>query len=194
MKAAAIPRVLVPLATGTEEMEAVIVIDILRRARWTVVVAGVDDGLLTASRGVRLMPDEPWRSITPSEFDILMIPGGGPGVERFLQFPPLLDAIREFHQAGKWIGAVCAGPLTLQAAGILAGKKATCHPGVAERLTVTRRLDDRTVVDGRLITSQGAGTTFEFALTLVSLVESPAKAKSIADSIVLTPFNENTPL
>ena len=181
------PKVLVPIANGSEEMEAVIIIDILRRAQWDVVVAGVDAGLITASRGVRLMPDKYWSTIQPSEFDILMIPGGGPGVERFLQFEPLLETIRAFHQAAKWIGAVCAGPLALQAAGILQGKQVTCHPAAASRLTVTRYLDQRTVVDGRIITSQGAGTTFEFALTVVRLVDGDVKARTLADAIVLNP-------
>ena len=179
------PHVLVPIANGTEEMEAVIIVDILRRAQWTVTVAGIEPGLLMASRGVRLMPDRQWDEINPSEFDILMIPGGTPGVEKFLQFQPLLNSIRQFYQADKWVGAICAAPLTLQAAGILDGKKATCHPGVANRLTVTRRLLLKTVVDGRIITSQGAGTTFDFALTLVRLLENPAKAQAIADNIGL---------
>lgn len=179
------PNVLVPIANGTEEMEAVIIVDILRRAEWTVTLAGIEPGLLTASRGVRLMPDKQWQEITPSAFDVLMIPGGGLGVEQFLKFQPLLDTIRQFHQAGKWVGAICAAPLTLQAAGILKGKQATCHPGVANRLTATPRLETPTVIDGRIVTSQGAGTTFDFALTLVSRIDSPAKAKAIAGSIRL---------
>lgn len=179
------PNVLVPIANGTEEMEAVITIDLLRRAQWNVTVTGVDDGPITASRGVRLLPDKAWREINPGDFDVLMIPGGMPGVERFLQFKPLLDMVRAFDAAGKWIGAVCAAPLVLQSAGILKGRKSTCHPGVAARLTATQRLDERTVVDGRIVTSQGAGTTFEFALTMIRLIDGPAKAKTIADSIVL---------
>jgi 4-methyl-5(b-hydroxyethyl)-thiazole monophosphate biosynthesis len=183
------PTVLVPVTHGTEEMEAIITVDVLRRAQWTVVVAGVDNGLITAARGVRLMPDKAWREINPQDFDILMIPGGGPGVERFLQFEPLLETIRQFHHDGKWIGAICAAPLTLQAAGILTGKKATCHPGVTARLTSTPRLNKPTVVDGRIVTSQGAGTTFEFALTMIQLVEGPEKARAIADSIVLGEYS-----
>jgi len=186
------PTVLVPIANGTEEMEAVIVIDVLRRAQWTVTVAGVDDGPITASRGVRLLPDTHWRDITPADFDILMIPGGSPGVERFLQFPPLLDAVREFHRAGKWIGAVCAAPLVLQAAGVLSNRKATCHPGVAERLTCTPRSSERTVTDGRILTSQGAGTTFEFALMMVGLVDGPGKAQAIAGAMVCAPITANS--
>jgi 4-methyl-5(b-hydroxyethyl)-thiazole monophosphate biosynthesis len=179
------PTVLVPVANGTEEMEAAITIDVLRRAQWTVVVAGVDDGLITAARGMRLMPDKAWNEIHPPDFDILMIPGGGPGVERFLKFEPLLKTIQDFYRDEKWIGAICAAPLTLQAAGILTKKNATCHPGIAARLICTPRLNQPTVVDGRIVTSQGAGTTFEFALTIIQLVEGPKKARAIADSIVL---------
>ncbi len=179
------PKVLVPMANGTEEMEAVIIIDILRRAQWTVTVVGIEPGLLTASRGVRLMPDREWSEINPVDFDVLMIPGGGPGVEQFLKFHPLLETIQNYHQSGKWIGAVCAAPLTLQAAGILQGKKVTCHPAVSSRMTVSPRLPESTVVDGHIVTSQGAGTTFDFALTLVRLIDTPAKAKMIAESIGL---------
>lgn len=179
------PTVLVPLANGVEEMEAVIIIDVLRRAQWSVVSAGIDDGMITASRGVRLVPDKPWADIDPSAFDILMIPGGGPGVDRLLREPRLLDAIRSFQRAGKWIGAVCAGPLTLQAAGILNGKRATCHPGVADKFTATARLNDRVVVDGRIVTSQGPGTSMEFALTLVRLVDGDEKARALAQGMMM---------
>jgi 4-methyl-5(b-hydroxyethyl)-thiazole monophosphate biosynthesis len=177
------PNVLIPLANGVEEMEAVIMIDVLRRAQWKVVTAGIDDGVVTASRGVRLVPDQPWANLDPSEFDVLMIPGGGPGVERLLKEPRFLETIREFSRAGKWIGAICAAPLTLQAAGILQGKRVTCHPAVAASLTATPRLDDRVVVDGHLVTSQGPGTSMEFALTLVRLVDGTEKARSLAQSM-----------
>ena len=177
-------KALIPLANGTEEMEAVIIVDLLRRAQWEVVVAGVDPGLLTASRGVRLMPDTVWTEVCPDDFDLLVIPGGAAGVERFLKFRPLLDCIIQFNQAHKWIGAVCAAPLTLQAAGILTGRKATCHPGVASRLTATPWLNESTVIDGHLVTSQGAGTSIEFALTLILLADSQAKASAIAGAIV----------
>ncbi len=179
------PTVLVPLANGFEEMEAVIIVDVLRRAQWSVTAAGVDEGTLTASRGVRLVPDKPWSAIVPADFDILMIPGGNGGVDRLLADARVLDAVRAFDRAGKRIGAVCAGPLVLQAAGILAGRKVTCHPGVAERLTVTPRLTERVVVDGRLVTSQGPGTSFEFALAMVRLVDGASKADALARSMVL---------
>lgn len=179
------PTVLVPIAPGVEEMEAVIVIDVLRRAQWTVIAAGTEPGPITAARGTRLVPDRLLAEGMAGDFDILMIPGGGPGTERLLADRRVLDIVREFHKADKWIGAVCAAPLVLQAAGILAGRKVTCHPAVAQRMTAATRLNERVVVDGRIVTSQGPGTSFEFALAMVRLVDGPEKAASLAEAMVL---------
>jgi protein deglycase len=188
------PTVLIPLADGVEEMEAVITIDILRRAQWNVTVAGLEDGIVTASRGVRLVPDQTWSAIDPRAFDILMIPGGAGGAEHLAQDERVLETIRLFDRSGKRIGAVCAGPLVLQAAGILKGRQATCHPGVADKLTATIRLNDRVVVDRNLVTSQGPGTCFQFALALVCLVDGPEKAAALAQAMVLPQegFNPGT--
>ena len=177
--------VLIPLVDGVEEIEAVIIIDVLRRAQWSVTAVGMQDGAVTASRNVRLVPDKPWAAVNPGDFDILMIPGGSGGVEKLAADVRLLDVIRMFERSGKWIGAVCAGPLVLQAAGILKGRKVTCHPGAAPKLTVTGRSSDRVVVDGKLVTSQGPGTSFEFALTMVRLIDGPDKAEALARSMVL---------
>jgi len=87
--------------------------------------------------------------------------------------------------AGKWVAAICAGPLVLQAAGVLAGRRATCHPGVAGELKQTPRLNDRVVADGRLITSQAPGTALEFALALVRAVEGERKANELAKAMVV---------
>ena len=177
--------VLVPLADGVEEMEAVILIDVLRRAGWNVVAAGLDDGPITASRRVRLLADQPWSAVNPLDFDVLAIPGGAGGVARLSIDGRVLAATREFARAGKWIAAVCAGPLVLQAAGLLAGRRVTCSPAVAEKLTATPRLPERVVVDGKLVTSQGPGTSFEFALALVKLIEGPEKAAAVAAGMVV---------
>ncbi len=176
---------LVPLANGVEEMEAVIIVDVLRRAQWTVTTAGVDEGVITASRGVRLVPDKSLNDVTPADFDVLMIPGGAAGVDRLMADTRVLEMVRAFDRADKRIGAVCAGPLVLQAAGILTGRRATCHPGVASKLTAATRLDDRVVIDDRLVTSQGPGTSFEFALAMVRLVDGSLKATAMAKGMVL---------
>lgn len=178
-------RVLVPLADGVEEMEAVIAIDVLRRARWDVVVAATGAREVTASRGVHLVADTLWDQVNPDPFDMLLIPGGAAGVGRLARDPRVLGTVQRFDASGKWLAAVCAGPLVFQAAGILAGRRVTCHPGAAGDLTATPRLNDRVVVEGRLVTSQGPGTSFEFALTLVSLIEGAHVADELARSMVL---------
>jgi 4-methyl-5(b-hydroxyethyl)-thiazole monophosphate biosynthesis len=179
------PSVLIPLADGVEEMEAVILIDVLRRAGLEVVTAGLAGNPVTASRGVRLVPDHPWQTLKPDTFDVLAIPGGAEGVNRLMNDARILDTVRSFDLAGKWIAAICAGPLVLQKAGILDGRRVTCHPGVAAQLTATPRLNDRVVVDNRLITSQGPGTSFEFALTLVRLLTDTDKALALGKAMIL---------
>ena len=179
------PKVLVPLADGVEEMEAVILLDVFRRAKWEAVGAGLQVGAIQASRGVRLEPDALWENVDPLSFDILVIPGGAEGVRRLIADGRILETARCFCQADRWIGAVCAGPLVLQAAGLLDGRRATCHPGVADKLTRARRLPDRVVVDGKIVTSQGPGTCFEFALTLIRLVDGSAKAQTIGEALIL---------
>lgn len=176
-------KVLVPLAEGVEEMEAVIVIDTLRRARFEVVTAGLKEGPLTASRGVRLIPDTTLDAVNVGDFDALVLPGGK-GVQLLLADERVLSAVRSVHRNGRWVAAVCAAPLVLQKAGILDGRKATCFPGVAQQLTATRRLEDRVVVDGRIITSQGAGTSLEFALEIVRQLGGRNLAGQVAEEMV----------
>ena len=178
---------LVPLADGVEEMEAVIVIDVLRRAGWNVVAAGVSASQVRASRGVGLLADAVWEAVTPMDYDILVIPGGGPGVKNLCRHKGVLDAIRTFRDAGKPLAAICAGPLVLQEAGILDGVQVTCHPGAADELTATGRREERVVVDGKIVTSQGPGTAFEFALAILTLVDGPEAARAVAPGLVLPP-------
>lgn len=180
-------RVLVPLADGVEEMEATIVVDMLRRAAWHVVTAGLKPGTVTAARGTRLVPDSIWEQIEPGLFDILVIPGGGRGVENLRRDQRVVAAVRAHAARGKLTAAVCAGPLVLQEAGILAGRRATCHPGSAADLTQAQYVNEPVVVDGKVVTSQGAGTSFAFALTLIALVEGESKAQELARAIVLAP-------
>lgn len=180
-------RALVPIAEGVEEMEAVIVVDVLRRAKWQVVMAAVSPQPIRASRGVRLLADCDWPDVNPAEFDVLILPGGAGGTAILAATPSVLDAVRAFHAAGKLIAAICAAPLVLQAAGILAGKRVTCHPGVAADLSATPRLRDRVVEDGNLITSQGPGTSFEFALAILSRLD-PAALASVTPGLILPAF------
>ena len=179
------PKVMVPIADGVEEMEAVIIIDVLRRADWEVVSVGLTDAIVTASRGVRLAPDKGWTAIDPGDFDWIVLPGGMPGTEALMADERVLDALRRHVEAGRPCAAICAAPLVLQAAGLLSGRTYTSHPSVASRLTEGQRTDDRVVRDNGLITSQGPGTAFEFALAIVAADAGPEKTSQLAAAMVL---------
>lgn len=178
-------KALIPIANGSEEMEAVIVTDTLRRARWEVVLAGLSDGPITASRGVKLVPDAAWEQIDPTDFDILILPGGTEGTHVFMKHAGVQQALRDFDAAGKWIAAICAAPRALNEAGLLEGCHFTCYPGVEESMPNLTRSDESVVVDGRLITSQGPGTSFEFALRIIAECDSPAVSDRVRRGLLL---------
>lgn len=162
--------VLMPLAAGCEEMEAVIVIDVLRRAGITVVVAGLEPGTVEASRGIRLVPDRVLADVDATRCDALVLPGGGPGTARLRADMRVRGLVADFVRAGKLVAAVCAAPTVLLDAGVLAGRRVTAHPSVhgeLERAGIHVERTRRVVTDGNFVTSQGPGTCFEFAFALV---------------------------
>jgi 4-methyl-5(b-hydroxyethyl)-thiazole monophosphate biosynthesis len=169
-------RVLVPLAQGCEEIEAVTVIDLLRRAGVTVVAAGLIDGPVCASRGVGLLPDMTLNDALAHEYDMIVLPGGMPGSEHLKNDPRIISLMKHMAAAGKYITAICAAPMALHAAGLLDGKNATSFPGVLDQLPGSHRyLNDAVVVDGNIITSRGPGTAMDFALTLIELLVGKTK-------------------
>jgi 4-methyl-5(b-hydroxyethyl)-thiazole monophosphate biosynthesis len=179
-------KALVPIANGSEEMEAVIIIDTLRRAGWDVTVAGLTAGTIEASRGVKLVPDTTWEQINPGDFGILLLPGGFGGTEAFMAHAGVQQALQDFDAQGKWIGCICAAALALNEAGILEGKKFTCYPGVEQKLPAhIQPLDEVVVVDGHLISSQGPGTAFEFALKVIAECGSPNLSAEVRAGLLL---------
>ena len=177
-------KILIPLAEGCEEMEAVIIIDTLRRAGWEVVSAGFTDGPITASRGVRLVADMLWDQVDPVTFDYFILPGGGGGVQNLMNHEGVLEAIRAFDRRSGNIAAICAAPLVLQRAGILKSRVITSYPSVAEELSESSYRDDKVVTDGNLVTSRGPGTAMAFALALVAREQGEARAQEIAAEMV----------
>jgi 4-methyl-5(b-hydroxyethyl)-thiazole monophosphate biosynthesis len=181
-------NVLVPLADGVEEMEATIAIDVLRRAGITVVVAAVGAACeITASRGVRLVADDLWRNLDPLAFDALLLPGGAVGTRTLMADARVLAAVRAYVSAGKLVAAVCAAPLVLQAAGVLDGVAATCHPSVAAELTRAVHRTERVVKTAGIITSQCPGTSMEFALAVVERLIGRPAAEKVAAGLLLPP-------
>ena len=176
---------LVPLASGVEEMEAVIIIDTLRRAGWDVVSVAIEGNTtIQCSRGVVLIADQLWEQIDPADFDLIVLPGGLKGTEALTAHAGLAEAIRIFLTSERTVAAICAAPLVLQAAGVLTDRTVTCHPSVTDDITITETSSSHVVIDNNLITSQGPGTAMEFALTLIQQIDGEAKAKQIANAMV----------
>ena len=180
-----IPKVLVPLAPGVEEMEAVIIIDVLRRAGWEVVTAGLVEGSIQGSRDVELRADAPLSALDLNFFSMLVLPGGGGGVEGLSSCEGLFDMAARLLSEGQYVGAICAAPLILHQAGLLQGRRCTSHPTVQDQLVGAEYLEERVVVDGTLVTSRGPGTAFDFALKLVELVDGEKKAALLAKAMCL---------
>ncbi|MGQ9561357.1 MAG: DJ-1 family glyoxalase III [Candidatus Oleimicrobiaceae bacterium] len=178
-------RVLVPIADGTEELEAVTIIDVLRRAGAEVTVAGEGGLQIVGSRGTRLVADVPIAACARDSFDLIALPGGMPGAEHLRDCLPLTELLKEQVASGRLYAAICAAPVVvLQHHGLLAGRRATAHPSFADRLEDQSAVAERVVVDGTCITSRGPGTALEFALTLVELLYGKEHALQVARPMV----------
>jgi len=178
-------KILVPLAEGAEEMETTIIVDVLRRAKWSVTLAGLQPGLVTCSRGIRIQPDTGWDACDPRDFDGIVLPGGLGGAQRLETDERVLAAIRDFVEEGKLVAALCAAPRVLVAAGVLAGRRATLYPGLEVEGAGVDWRGDTVVTDGMIVTSRGPGTAMAFALALIGLLESDEQANEIRKGLLL---------
>ena len=178
-------RVLVPVADGSEEMETVILVDVLRRAGWDVVLASIQgEGSITGARGVRLLPDACWETLDLLSFDILALPGGAGGTKALCENDGVQEALRIFNIEEMWIGAVCAAPLALHKAGVLENRAFTCYPGTEKEMGRHDRSDEPVVVDGHIVTSQGPGTAITFALKLIELIDGAEASEQVASGMI----------
>ncbi len=186
------PTVVVPLARGFEETEAVTIIDVLRRADIDVVVAGVDpdsdaSGALWAmgAHDIAVRVDRPIGWIKTKDLQALVLPGGMPGTVNLLRNDDLRHLVLKAHKKGKLLGAICAAPTVFNAAGILLGVKATSHPAHASEMDECDYQTAPVVSDGQFITSRGVGTAIPFALALVSRLVDQNTADDLAARMVV---------
>ena len=176
------PTALVFLAEGFEELEALAPIDLLRRAGVNVTVAAIAETIhVTGRNGVTLHADSTLSAVGNALFDLLLIPGG-PGVKLLRADPRVRQLVVAHHSAQRWLAAICAAPTLLNDAGLLVGKRYTAHFSVANELP-DLLAHERTVVDGLLLTSRGAGTAIDFGLLLIEKLVSPQAALDVAQSI-----------
>jgi 4-methyl-5(b-hydroxyethyl)-thiazole monophosphate biosynthesis len=180
------PRVLVPLAQGCEEIEAVTVIDLLRRAEIEVVTAGLEEGPVRASRGVTLLPDTTLAQVEGDTFDMMVLPGGGPGAANLDQDQRVHRLLRRLADSGRYTAAICAAPKVLASAGLLEGKAATSYPGHLDP-AAWPNVDVESaavVVDGKVITSRGPGTAMDFALQLIETLVGREKRDQVESALL----------
>lgn len=176
---------LVLLADGFEELEAVTIIDVLRRAGVSVTSASLGGKVVQGSHAIRIEADALFEDVFVDTFDALVLPGG-PASRTLREDARVQDTIRRMAVTGKVVAAVCAAPTALDTAGVLTGRRATAYPG--ERLATALYVEDRVVEDGNFVTSRGPGTSLDFALTLVAKLEGKARAQATAERLLATNF------
>ena len=184
-------QVLIPLAQGCEELEAVTLIDLLRRADISVITAGLDDKAVICSRKTVIIPDTTLDQVLNKEFDLIVLPGGLPGADNLRDDQRIIQLIKKQSENNKAVAAICAAPKVLAEAGLLKNKKATSFPNVLSSLSLTGTdiTPDAIVEDGNIHTSRGPGTAMDFALHLIELLSgSEAKAR-ISQQMVRDDFS-----
>lgn len=178
-------RVLVPLATGFEEIEALTVVDVLRRVDIEVVTAGVEKGICEGRSGIRVTPDTTLdEALAGPPFDAIVLPGGMPASMTLRDDARVTAALARAREEEKLIGAICAAPIALAAAGVLAGEHFTSYPSMEPDLPSEGYRDDRVVISGRLVTSRGPGTAMDFAIELVRQLIGTSSAEAVADEVL----------
>ncbi|MFA7693660.1 MAG: DJ-1 family glyoxalase III [Candidatus Hydrogenedentales bacterium] len=180
-------KVLVPLAPGCEELEAVTIIDILRRGGVTVVTAALSKEPVVAGHGLQLLADMLLtEAMADDDFDMVAVPGGMGGTEALLDTPPFLLFLQRMAQQGRFIGAICAAPLLLEKAGLLENLRFTAYPGVLNlQPNSTAEYTGKEVeIDKTIITSRGPGTALDFALVLLEALVGTPKRNEVEKQLV----------
>jgi len=183
-------RALVPLAEGFEEIEAVSIIDILRRGGVEVQSAYLpgefESDLVLGANGITVQADISLKNAAVSDYDIIVLPGGWGGTNRLAENPLSQQLLKDFAAAGKWVAAMCAAPYALHVAGVLSPRY-TCYPSVEEQIRPADRVaDEKVVVDGKVITSQGPGTAICFGLEIIRQLVGEASYQAVREGTLST--------
>ena len=174
-------HVLVPLAQGCEELEAITITDLLTRAGIEVTTCGLDDQPVKASRGATIIPDTSIEKVQNMSFDLIVLPGGLPGSDHLRDNEQIQSLIKKQVLENKYMAAICAAPKALAEAGVLEGKTATSFPGILaalenKNITIS---ENAVEIDGNIVTSRSAGTAMDFALSLIELLEGKEKRDEV---------------
>lgn len=180
-------KALVLMAEGFEEIELTTIADVLRRGGVTVTIAGLKDGIITGSRGIKMQADAPLDGIREI-YDMIILPGGSPGYINLGNDMRVIEMVKRYNSGGKIVAAICAAPSILSKAGIIAGRKATIFRGMESQLKSAKYVDEPVVEDGNILTSQGPGTAMEFALVLLQRLTDGKKAEEVKAKLLFRPI------
>lgn len=178
-------NITIHLATGFEEIEAVTVVDILRRAKLNVTIVSItDEKSVTGAHGITVVADKLFEDVNYDDIDMIILPGGMPGTSNLENHIELKKRIIEFDLDAKWIATICAAPMIIGKLGLLEDKEAVCYPSFEEKLLNAKISDKTTVVADNFITSKGPSTAIEFALTIINELLGNPEAKKIAEALL----------
>lgn len=178
-------KVLIHLAPGFEEIEAITTIDILRRASIDTQVVSVCDCLqVTGAHGIEVRADITFRRTDYESAGMIVLPGGLPGSHNLAKHDKLNEKIKAHHAQGKWLAAICAAPLVYGRLGLLEGEEAICYPSFEGELKGANILDKIVVVSGQFITAKGPGVSMDFALEIVKQIKGEETAKQVAQGLI----------
>lgn len=178
-------KILIPLAQGFEEIEAVTNIDVLRRAGLDVLTAGIGSRKIEGDHGIKVEADTEISEVAADELSAVVLPGGMPGAANLRDSGRLLKIIRDINEKGGLCAAVCAAPMVLDAAGILADKNATSYPGFEEEMPSCNYQEERVVIDGNIITGRGPGVAMEFAMAVVEYLLDAKERAQLEESMLV---------
>lgn len=178
-------KITVFIADGTEEIEALTVVDLARRAGIEVDTVSVNDSTtVTGSHNIKIILDAVIGQVAWDAVDMIVLPGGKVGVDNLKTCTKLTDKLQEFARDGKPLAAVCAAPSILGGLGLLDGKRATCYPGFEDKLTGAEYVKEPVVKDGNIITSRGLGTSIQFAAAIIEYLVGKDTADKVLNQII----------
>ena len=173
------------LAQGNEEIEALTVVDILRRGGVDVLIAGLGGRTIASARNVVVLADTSLEMIPADrEFDAVILPGGNPGSKNLSSSTSVLDMVKKQFDSGRLLAAICAAPTVLDKAGVLAGRSYTCYPGVEKEIISGSWIGGGLVVDANIITGRAMGSAIEFSLAILEYLTCKEDMERVANAIV----------
>ena len=176
--------VCVLLGAGFEEIEALVPVDLLRRAGIPVILAGLTEREVTGSHQITVKADKLLSEVEPTDVEMIFLPGGLGGVAAISACPTAMELIRTLYEQGRYVAAICAAPTVLATLGLLQGRPAVCYPGMESQLTGAIVQKGVPVVpDGKIITGEAAGSAFAFGLKLIETLKRPAAAELVKNQV-----------